>query len=302
MKAAIPLACVLALVMLSASALAENMLFLGMDVNSDLEITGYDFYVTDSASEPYSDKTGLFTMSLEILSGTNDTLYSTEFALSFLLLSDPPQEISETSTLLILPYLESAEYIRIYHNNTEKLSLEIRENLCNSNGFCDNFESHYSCPDDCSIYAGDGVCASISFDGGCDPDCPPQLDLDCSCPNGVCEDWESHRHCPGDCPSGREDGYCDGIRDKVCDPDCERKEDIDCTCPDQVCQIFETYGTCPQDCPPEYQEAAGSFIQEYWIYILLLIAALIILAALARKRKPKRRDEWKPIYRKAQKP
>jgi len=224
-------------------------------------------------------------------------LSSYGFIPDFYLLSDPPQELNETAALLVLPYGKGERYAKVYYNGSEKLSLDLQSELCNNNSKCDNFENYYSCPRDCSVCAKDDICASVSFDGCCDPDCPDRLDMDCSCPNRVCEEWESQKFCPKDCPSGGNDSYCDGLKDGKCDPDCNRREDIDCTCPDGTCQLFESRDTCPQDCPLERN--APALPGGIWIYLIAASGIVVaIILVLIKKSRPRKSYDWKSLIKK----
>jgi hypothetical protein len=276
-------------------------LYLTITVDRNLDIVEYDIFTLNQTVQSYSNKTIYGTMNIEMHSYNDEVLFSAGFSPDFYVMTNPPTESDRESVILVLPYIESAQYVKVYKNNTETLSLDIMESICNNNGVCDNFENHYSCPPDCSLYSKDGVCASISLDGGCDPDCPPQIDLDCSCPNRICEDWENYKLCPRDCLSGGSDDYCDKLDDRKCDPDCNRKEDIDCTCPDQFCQWFETQEACPQDC--NFFATTGEIIKENWLYLILVVIAFIIIIVVVKKkkRKPKKNQEWGTVYRKMRK-
>lgn len=279
----------MAFLILANPVLAENRsLRLMLDVNTSMDITGYSLtmmqaqVIEGQEYDPWDPNQ----MNIDMLDQTQSSIFSTGFTPEFLLLSDPPMELNETVVILILPYSTDAKYLKVYHYGIEKISIDLQKELCTRNGKCDNSENYYSCPQDCSICAKDGVCASLSYDGCCDPDCPASLDLDCSCPNRTCEEWENYKTCPKDCPSGGKDGYCDGLKDGRCDSDCNRREDIDCSCPNNRCELFETHGTCPQDCPPEYQVAIYDFIGGYWTHILLGgIGACVVVFLFLKWRK-----------------
>ncbi len=105
-------------------------------------------------------------------------LSSTYFPAYFFIF-DGPQDLNETLVSLELPYFNNTQTLKIYKGQEEKLSFDLKTSLCNSNGKCDNNENTYSCPGDCTVYSKDRVCAGVSYDGGCDPDCPPSIDVDC---------------------------------------------------------------------------------------------------------------------------
>jgi hypothetical protein len=176
----------------------EGAIFLTLDISREYDVTGYDIFYLEGPGEyeffPVQGK-----LSLEIISSMGGVLFQTGTTPTFFVLSDPPVDTEGDTVIMTLPYDSRAEYIRLYNNGTEIFSLRVREALCTPDGSCAGFENFYSCPSDCSVFSEDGVCASMSFDGGCDPDCPPNLDIDCSCPNGVCDEWEGSVYCPQDC-------------------------------------------------------------------------------------------------------
>ncbi len=112
------------------------------------------------------------------LIGDGKVLSSTYFPAYFFVF-DGPQDLNETLVPLELPYFNNTQTLKIYKGSQEKLSFDLKTNLCNNNKTCDNKENVYSCPSDCTVYSKDRVCAGVSYDGGCDPDCPPSIDVDC---------------------------------------------------------------------------------------------------------------------------
>ncbi len=276
------LTCIVFILISSAGVNADDSLYLTLYVSELMDINDYDLFISGEIFNENDYDTLLNTdiMNLEIVGEENDVLYSLDFTPDFLLLSDPPVILNETVVGLILPYNEGMKYIKIHHNDTEKLYLNIQDSLCNNNGTCDEYENFYSCPDDCPENSEDGICTSVSSDGVCDPDCHPSIDLDCSCPNDICDEWENHKSCREDCSSGGNDGYCDGVKDDVCDPDCFRDEDVDCTCPDSVCQAFESPENCPEDCV----SAGYGLSHGYWVIIVgIVLASLLVLFIVKRK-------------------
>jgi hypothetical protein len=231
MKTAIPLIWIMMLAMTASHALAqeESFYLLKIGIDKNFEVTGYDISMLDRivGSDFISDPIELG-MRVEIQNAQGALLFSKMLRPSFLILSNPPKESEKASELLQFPYYPNARYLKVYDNQTEKLSIDLQADLCDNNQACEGFENYYSCPGDCPINSQDGTCAGVSQDGGCDPDCPASIDADCSCPNQQCEDWEGREFCPQDCPSGREDYYCDGENEGICDPDCLVGEDPDC--------------------------------------------------------------------------
>lgn len=69
---------------------------------------------------------------------------------------------------------------------------------CDKNSLCQGNETALNCPEDCSSGGSDSVC-DMNTDGICDPDCPPNIDWDCTCPNSLCDVFESKLTCPADC-------------------------------------------------------------------------------------------------------
>ncbi len=114
----------------------------------------------------------------DILGEDGKVLSSTYFPAYFFVF-DGPQDLNETLVPLELPYFNNTKELKIYKDSEEKLSFDLKTNLCNNNKICDNKENVYSCPSDCTVYSKDRVCAGVSYDGGCDPDCPPSIDVDC---------------------------------------------------------------------------------------------------------------------------
>lgn len=253
--------CMLAFCLLFAMPLAsaiETVYEIGLTVESNysvslawLEIT--QWHVTQSNERQQNIS---LLLNFAVISNSNKTLYTTILKPNFLLLSNPPVVLNETLAVVDFPYLEDGKYVQVYHDNTLILQFDIQESLCDENGMCEGFENHRSCPSDCREFDKDGYCASLSYDGGCDPDCHPSLDIDCTCPNHKCDEYENHEICPDDCPSGGDDDYCDGLEDDKCDPDCIGPQDPGCRI-----------------------ETAGISGEIDWLWILILIAIVTVIAA-----------------------
>jgi len=87
-------------------------------------------------------------------------------------------ETPEQGADLVLPYDEQADAIELWKEDRLLLRKEIPKQ-CNENGKCDAGETYYSCPNECSSGAADGICNKAK-DGECDPDCAKGADKDCS--------------------------------------------------------------------------------------------------------------------------
>src|SRR3989338_9550376 len=86
-------------------------------------------------------------LNIKILSNNSITLYSILFDPDFVVLIDPIIITNETTQIIYLLYSKDAKYLKVYYNNTEKLSVEIKDSLCNNDSACSNYENYYSCPE-----------------------------------------------------------------------------------------------------------------------------------------------------------
>jgi len=142
------------------------------------------------------------------------------------------------------------------------------------NGKCDQGETRENCCVDCGCVGGmecqNGVCVKVEI-----------------CGDGICSIHETYANCKEDCPSGSKDNYCDRINDNICDPDCSRTRDIDCLCnKDDICDSnFETNSNCPEDCKSD----------NIIIYLILGVIALILIIILLKNRS-KTNSKWKEVY------
>ena len=156
-----------------------------------------DTYIT---KKPENMNLDMFTV--VIISDNEGALYSVHFYVDFTLWTHyPPIELDKITIGLNLPYYENAKYLKIYQGDIEglnkgqlkkreKLVVELKDNLCNNDGTCNNYEGYYSCPSDCGLDAEDGLCVSDYDDGICDPDC--YYDGDCDSDNDGISDLEDN--------------------------------------------------------------------------------------------------------------
>lgn len=96
-------------------------------------------------------------------------------------------------------YDQNGNITRAADLNEYVLTFELNPAGCNSNGTCDPYETHTSCPNDCTaqFHCGNKVCEQ----GETGPDACPE---DCVCGNGTCDlqVGENSTGCPEDCPPG----------------------------------------------------------------------------------------------------
>lgn len=191
--------------LVSASEMKVFYIALSVDNTDSVELNFLEInkamYVDESIEqEEYGD-----VFLLKMFSDTGNILHEVYFSPDFIIYTDPPVFLNETSVSLNLPYHEDAGYIKVYHNGDEKLVADISEFLCNNNEECDSTENYYSCPSDCEINASDGICVNAAEelgltdengrilnywkDGYCDPDC--YKDDDCGPPELYCTEGQT---------------------------------------------------------------------------------------------------------------
>src|SRR3989339_775673 len=122
-----------------------------------VELDGLNMPKVDYIGD-YSDvnSTSPFAFNAKITTENGDMLYKTDFYATFFIY-DSPAQLNTTTATLNLPYFSNAKYLKIYHNGIEKLSVEIKNNLCNNDRVCNNYENYYSCPGDCGVGAKDKI-------------------------------------------------------------------------------------------------------------------------------------------------
>ena len=118
-------------------------------------------------------------------------------------------------------------------------------------GICTGLEDRQTCPEDCSINCGDGMCEEVF--GENEENCA----LDCAQPCGdtLCAGLETNITCPQDCNYSVGDNVCSyGETPLNSFQDCTGETcmgDGTCantTCGDRFCQSYETTFACPEDC------------------------------------------------------
>ena len=114
---------------------------------------------------------------LHVLDSNRNIIKEAHLPVSFLLLSDPPQETDRSRTWLELEYDSSWRFLEIYHGDSRIFQKDMGP-LCNGDSRCDPEESWISCPGDCPSGSEDGWCDRVN-DGTCDPDCMEGADSDC---------------------------------------------------------------------------------------------------------------------------
>ena len=237
----------LATPLILAETLKVKLQVNGLDpINQTESYEGYEFNVTvftDYLITPleltkypiiqdYSPGFGEFSAKLTTSSGRE--LSRSNFQPSFYILSNPPTETDTETVTLNFEYKEQAEFLEVYHNNNQKLKINIKELLCNKNSVCEENENYLSCQKDCPLYSEDGLCSGYSGDNYCDTDC--YNDSDCDQEN--CNDNIQNQ----DETAVDQGGVC-------AEEDCTLKElNGDLVCGDGICSLCEDIFSCERDC------------------------------------------------------
>jgi len=173
------IAFVLALIVISSSSIAISEIMLVtllFSSTDDIELLSIKTYLGNLNNESYGDYKA-------ILTANGKEVYAINFDPSFDFKAYREEGIvidkfSTARVNLLIPYIEQATYLDIYYKDKIIKVFTLKDLLCNFDNICSNYETHFSCPDDCNTFSQDKVCIS-ALDGGCDPDCPISSDPDC---------------------------------------------------------------------------------------------------------------------------
>jgi len=198
-------------------------------------------------TQEYSSGFGEFTAKLTSSNGKE--LSQSKFQPSFYILSNPPTETDTDTIILNFDYSEQVKYLEVYHNNDQKLKINIKKLLCNKDSVCNENENYLSCPSDCPLYSQDELCSGYSGDNYCDTDC--YTDTDCNQEN--CNDNIQNQ----DETSIDQGGVC-------AEEDCTLKElNNEIVCGDSICSECEDEYSCHEDCYKPAEEDSKAPIKEW---------------------------------------
>lgn len=161
------IACML-LPIVSAEAVLEANLLVFESGSAAME-----YKVTDGRASSYLNESGDYMLSVNDAAGT--PLWSRNYDLRFITLSDPPRNAEYEIINEKIAYDEKMYEIAFYKDN--QLLLQKYLDVCDYNAKCDKKENAVSCASDCSASDFDGVCIAKE-EGICDPDCIS--DIDCT--------------------------------------------------------------------------------------------------------------------------
>ena len=126
-----------------------NLLIEGLEPFHDVELyEGYPIYYTvftDHRVSLYSisvndyneiEESNEGSFRAELLSTGGILIHKINFEPSFLILSEPPTETDTELITLSFPYSDNAKTLKVYWNEQEKLSVGIKDTLCNYNSQC----------------------------------------------------------------------------------------------------------------------------------------------------------------------
>lgn len=132
-----------------------------------------EYKVTDGRASSYLNETGGYMLSVNDAAGA--PLWSRNYELSFVMLSNPPRAAEYEIISEKIAYDEKMYEIAFYKGN--QLLLRKYLDVCDYNSKCDKKENAVSCASDCSVSDLDGVCIAKE-DNICDPDCISDADCE----------------------------------------------------------------------------------------------------------------------------
>lgn len=132
-----------------------------------------EYKVTEGRASSYLNESGSYMLSVNDAAGA--PLWSRNYGLRFITLSDPPRNAEYEIISEKIAYDEKMYEIVLYKDNG--LLLRKYLDVCDYNSRCDKKENAVSCPSDCSASDNDGVCIAKE-EGICDPDCVSDIDCE----------------------------------------------------------------------------------------------------------------------------
>jgi len=117
--------------------------------SNSFSIKDFGIYVGKISPE-YEPQTSKYT--LKILDYSNNVLLTKKLAISFF--NPKTNTIQETGeTCFELPFQEKSGTLKIFYENKEIFSANLKNYICNKNDVCGLGESQYNCPEDCKVAA-----------------------------------------------------------------------------------------------------------------------------------------------------
>ena len=170
-------------ILLMISAGAERVIDVSLMLYEDDTVEGNYVIITEGRATDYHREEGDY--ELRALDSDGNSVWSQRLEIIFGYKGPPIDGVpypsggdgpEAYSLSFRIPYQENMTRLVLLHGTETVFSKDIYE--CNNNGICDNIETYYSCPVDCSPGSRDKVCINYA-DGLCDPDCARGVDPDC---------------------------------------------------------------------------------------------------------------------------